>query len=139
MTEEEIKAIEFLRKRQEFMYSEPKCVTTLEESIDTLLNLIDKQQKEIDTHIETENDYEHELARKDEEIEKLKQIIKAEKIIEENLPEETEVIVMLKKDFIRNFGNDYISKDKIREKIKEYKEKYYPDVAITKLQELLEE
>ena len=48
MSEEEIKAIEFLRKRQEFMHSEPKCVTTLEESIDTLLNLIDKQQKEIE-------------------------------------------------------------------------------------------
>lgn len=48
MTDEEKKAIEFFKKRQDFMKSEPKCITTLEESIDILLNLIEKQQKEIE-------------------------------------------------------------------------------------------
>ena len=53
-------------------------------AIDTVYNLINKQQEEIDTHIETENDYEHELARKDEEIEKLKKHYEmATRIIEE--------------------------------------------------------
>lgn len=42
MNKEEKQAIEFLRKRQDFMHSEPKCVTTLEESIDILLNLTQK-------------------------------------------------------------------------------------------------
>ena len=33
-----------------------------------------------------------------------------------NLPDNAEIICMIREDFERNFGNDYISKDKIREK-----------------------
>lgn len=47
MSEEEMKAIEFIQKRQEFMKSEPRCVGDLENNIDTILKLIEKQQAEI--------------------------------------------------------------------------------------------
>ena len=126
MSEEEKKAIEWLKNATFFsarLYAP------------SILNLIEKQQEEIDTHIETENDYEHELARKDEEIEELRGTIKAEKVLNENIPEDTQMIIMSKKDFLRNYETSYISKDTIKEII----EKHYPDIVITKLYELLDE
>lgn len=60
-----------------------------------------------------------------------------------NMPENAEIVCMIREDFERNFGNDYISKDKIREKIEAIEEKsghYFERAyAITSLQELLEE
>lgn len=47
-SEEEKKAIEYIQKRQNFMKSEPKCITDFEKHIDILLNLIKRQQKEIE-------------------------------------------------------------------------------------------
>ena len=59
-----------------------------------------------------------------------------------NLPENVEMILLTKNDFEKNISTDYISKDKIREKIKEYK-KYDNSInyenEISVLQELLEE
>ena len=37
-----------------------------------------------------------------------------------NLPENVEMILLTKNDFEKNISTDYISKDKIREKIEEY-------------------
>lgn len=72
-----------------------------------------------------------------------------------NLPENVEMILLTKNDFERNISTDYISKDKIRGKIKELEEKIHvvtPDThiidkitefknegALNILQELLEE
>ncbi len=39
------------------------------------------------------------------------------------LPKDTIAIMMCNDDFCRNFGNDFISKDKIKEKIEEYNNK----------------
>lgn len=77
MTEKEKQAIEIVKRSIE-SDKKNRIVTIYDEKplfrdvLQTLLNLIEKQEEEIDTHIETENDYEHELVRKDEEIEKLK-------------------------------------------------------------------
>ena len=74
MTEEEKKAIETTKTIIEFA-GDSYIPKENRNALQTLLKLIDKQEEEIDTHIETENDYEHELARKDEEIEKLNEKI----------------------------------------------------------------
>ena len=39
-------------------------------------------------------------------------------IFRNDMPEDTEIVCMRKEDFERNFGNEYISKDKIKAKIK---------------------
>ena len=66
----------------------------------------------------------------------------------ENMPKDVELIVMCKKDFDRNFGNNFISKDKIKEIIKdlnEYDINFYDNIQMLKdvtkntLQKLLEE
>ena len=77
--------------------------------VEDCIKVIEKQQEEIDTYKETENDYEHELARKDEEIEKLKKINNIQ-VIYGGRRYNTEGIIL----------KNYISKDKIREKIKKY-------------------
>ena len=40
-----------------------------------------------------------------------------------NLPDNAEIICMIREDFERNFGNDYVNKDKIRE----FKNKFIKD------------
>lgn len=108
MSEEEKKAIANLIDLVKFWKK-----NNFENSNDEIiLNLIDKQQKEIEIWKETENDYEHELARKDEEIEELRK-------------ENFDIVYM---QAIADF----------KEKIREIIEKHYPDVAITKLKELLD-
>lgn len=124
MNEEEIKAIEFMKEYKDVVYKIP---------FKTILNLINKQQKEIDTHIETENDYEHELARKEEEIEQLNEI--KQQICNEEL---------ISQDYVQE---NFIKKDKIIEKIKKYekldKEEFAKqgnfETEISLLKELLEE
>lgn len=106
MTIEEIKAIEFLRKRQEFMHSEPKCVTTLEESIDTLLNLIEK--------LEDKN-----------------------KTLERLLQGELYEMYLYYKELAGKYQANCISKDEIREKIKQVENGTYDAKNI--LEQLLEE
>lgn len=93
MTKEEQEAIMYLKQ----------CVIRKipipEEGISWLiiaLNLIDKQQKEI---------------------EELKNMIKVVNIAREDIPNETDFIVLTKKSFEKNYN--YISKDKIRERIDE--------------------
>ena len=78
MSEEEKNAIDELKSMREYFEFQPEgCNWRLsfnEEEvhtiIDVIINLIDKQKEEIEIWKETENDYEHELARKDEKIEK---------------------------------------------------------------------
>ena len=53
------------------------------------------------------------------ELNKEKEKNKAIEIYRKDMPDDTELIIMRKDDFDRNFGSDYISKDKIREKIEE--------------------
>ena len=118
MTEKEKQAIEDIKNIvTDLEDTEQGAIISLQQeeidSLKILAELIDKQQKEI------------------EELYKVNKMIELYK--SEGMPEDTEMVLMHKKDFLRNF--EVISKDKIREII----EKYYPDVAIVKLQELLEE
>lgn len=114
MSEEDIKAI----KRLEFILEDKRqCIGSEKnfKAIETVLKLIDKQEKEI---------------------EELKKVIKMVEIYKSHgIPEEAEMVIMRKDNFLRNTNNEFISKDTIKEIIEEH----YPDVAITKLQELLEE
>lgn len=99
MSENEEKAIEIV-KEITYIRGIRQDVEGHEEDLDALeevLKLIEKQQEEIDTYKETENDYEHELARKDEEIEELKKDKKA-----------------LVDNYNKVLGS-FISKDKIKE------------------------
>lgn len=82
-------------------------------AIDIVLNLINKQQKEIEEKNITINKMAKDISIQLKEIEELKGYV---------------CLLELK-------SKEHISKDKIKEII----EKYYPDVAIAKLQELLEE
>lgn len=69
MSEEEKKAIKYLKRHIIPVYGKNGNIEYMLN--DVLLNLIEKLQKEIEIWKETENDYEHELARKDEKIEEL--------------------------------------------------------------------
>ena len=62
---------------------------------------------------------------------------KIETCMTHNMPENAEIICMIREDFERNFGNDYISKDKIREILKDIDENR-PVIAHCKLKKLLE-
>jgi len=61
-------------------------------------SLVDKQQKDI---------------------EDLKKVLNVEKVMCENMVGDVEIVCMYKENFMNNYGDDYISKDKIIEKIKE--------------------
>ena len=99
MTEKEKQAIEEIKKALRLAKNIDDITTSIRnEYVEIIVDLIDKQQKEI------------------EELKKYKQYYETEKVIWKG-------------------GSNSISKDKIREII----EKHYPDVAITKLNELLEE
>lgn len=53
----------------------------------------------------------------------------------ENMPKDVELIVMCKEDFDRNFGNNFINKDKIKEIIKdldEYDINFYDNIQMLK-------
>lgn len=75
MSENEKKAIEIIKQEidKNKVTDTPKEVYITD--IKMLLSLVEIQQKEIEIWKETENDYEHELARKDEEIEKQQKLI----------------------------------------------------------------
>jgi hypothetical protein len=81
MNEEEKKIIEaindYIKKKEELGDLGNDFTINFRDTkpLKTLINLIENQQKEIETWKETENDYEHELARKDEEIEKQQKLI----------------------------------------------------------------
>lgn len=76
------------------------------------------------------------IEQQQEEIQELKKVIKMVEIYKAyGIPEDVEMVIMRKDDLLNNTNNEFISKDKIKEII----EKHYPDVAIVKLQELLEE
>lgn len=101
MSEEEKKAIESLIEIREFAnLSSYKDIRINQlKSIDIVLNLIEKQKKEI---------------------QELKKVIKMVEIYKSyGIPEDAEMVIMRKDDFLRNNNNEFISKDKIREKIKE--------------------
>lgn len=89
MSEEEKKSIETLTSILKEIDEGVQTIHTenLFDNIEIILKLIDKQQKEIEIWKETENDYEHELARKDKKIEKQQKEIEILKgITEDDLP-----------------------------------------------------
>lgn len=60
------------------------------------------------------------IKRQQKEIEELKKVIKIVEIYKSyGIPEDAEMVIMRKDDFLRNTNNEFISKDKIRAKIKE--------------------
>lgn len=88
-----------------------------------ILKLIEKQQKEI------------------EDLEIKTKAVTAYHC--DDLPTDVKMIILSKNDFERNINNDYICKDKIREKIKELEKEGFKSIAISEkinvLKELLEE
>ena len=150
MSEEEIKAINNFKEILENL-DEDEQIEYEEEIKDykTLLNLIEKQQEEIDTYKETENDYEHEVKRYEEQIEKQQKEIdklKSENQIFQRIKNGTTIIFKAKKKYIieDKINKYYISKNKIRAKIEELqamsvsKDIYFKDVEKL-FKELLEE
>ena len=85
----------------------------IEDTLMLLLNIIERQQDEIDTWEETENDYEHELARNNEQISKQQREIE---VLKEDLDKKVKALD------IAMSNPDYISEDKIKEKLKELEE-----------------
>ena len=97
----------------------------IEDTLMLLLNIIERQLEEIDTWKETENDYEHELTRKDEEIEEMREELEIQKrLIIEQIKRFCELYKPKEgigeggldelAEKILSFSKDYISKDKIR-------------------------
>ena len=108
MSEEEKKAIEYLKNRLEILHNNTQWAT--ENNIKVVLNLIEKQQKEIE-----------ELKEKNASLQKEIKLMKS-----------------------ININDNYISKDKVKNKIKElenlYKDKYFHiDYVKEILEKLLEE
>ena len=152
LSEEEKKAIERLsfykNQTREELY--PTIDIEEEKAIGIVLNLLEKLQKEIEIWVETENDYEHELARKDEEIEEMREELEIQKrLIIEQIKRFCELYKPKEgigeggldelAEKILSFSKDYISKDKIMKKIKELEEKseYWNCDEIQVLKELL--
>lgn len=100
MNEEENQAFKILH----FYRSEDYGTEELKKYIKIIVNLVDKQRKEI---------------------EELKAITRTYEAY--NCREDNKIVIASKEYFIngffRDFLNDYISKDKIKEKIEEYKKK----------------
>lgn len=133
LSEEEKKAIERLTFYRDQIKEElyPRIDYEEEKAIGIVLNLLEKLQKEIEIWVETENDYEHELARKDEEIEEMREELEIQKrLIIEQIKRFCELYKPKEgigeggldelAEKILSFSKDYISKDKIREIIKHY-------------------
>ena len=60
------------------------------------------------------------IKRQQKEIEELKKVIKMVEIYKSyGIPKDAEMVIMRKDDFLRNTNNEFISKDKIKAKIKE--------------------
>ena len=109
MSEEEKKAIETLKEIKDVRGIRQDVEGEGEDlcALDIVYNLIEKQQKEID-FLQTK-------IKQNENIEKVKMCMT------HNLPNNAEIVCMIREDFERNFGNDFISKDKIRAKIEDLK------------------
>lgn len=134
MNEEEKQVIEELKEEinKPLEVPEDKFDTFILYNIENakiLLNIVNKQQKEI---------------------EELKKVIKMVEVYKAyGIPEDVEMVIMRKDDFLRNTNNEFISKDKIREKIKELEQIQNTaltettieimDYKITILKQLLEE
>ena len=58
----------------------------------------------------------NEILQKD--VENLKKVVNVEKVMCENMIGDVEIICMYKDQFLRDYGDDYISKSKIQETIK---------------------
>lgn len=127
LSEEEKKAIERLTFYRDQIKEElyPRIDYEEEKAIGIVLNLLEKLQKEIEIWVETENDYEHELARKDEEIEEMREELEIQKrLIIEQIKRFCELYKPKEgigeggldelAEKILSFSKDYISKDKIR-------------------------
>lgn len=97
MTEKEKEAIKNLQEVAEKgidIYEEINVMEN-EDAIRIVLNLIEKQQKEI---------------------EELKKVIKMVEIYKSHgIPEDVEMVIMRRDNFLRNTNNEFISKDEIRE------------------------
>lgn len=145
MTDKEKKTIELLNKYTDRNFPCDSCKYCSERpnvnySIKILLNLIEKQQKEIQRLIEIEKEHKKENGelreRINNEIEnhKVLSLDIAQACVDLGLPEDT----IIADELVLEINKKYISKDKIREKIEELKEfqnKFYElnmlkDVAI---------
>lgn len=163
MSEEEKKAIKWLENSAIRPETRKKDINAIE----ILLNLIEKQQKEIEEWQKAyvrENNYWlkfrnkiNKIANNDKDcsdnevlkaVRDLKEKNKVIEIFRKDIPGDTE-IVMRKEDFERNYSSEYIRKDKIKAKIeilekllnerKNKKAKENLEIKIITLKELLEE
>ncbi len=109
MTEEEKQAIEDLKN----------IVDDLEDAEDGAI--ISLQQDEIDSlKILAEL-----IENKQKEIQELKKVIKMVEIYKAyGIPEDVEMVIMRKDDLLNNTNNEFISKDKIKEKLDQIYEEY---------------
>ena len=111
MMSKEEKAIDMLEKfiTEHKLYN-IKQSNGLEESLEILLDLYNEQKERLKELEEIEKEHKKQNG-------ELQERVKFCKV--HNLPEDVESIVFYKEDFERNFGNDFISKEKIKAKIKE--------------------
>lgn len=132
MTEEEKKAIEDLKSMREYFEYQPEgCNWRLsfdEEEvhtiIDVIINLLEKQQKEIEASELINNNYEVIAREQQKEIEELKKITNAYDSFYANTGNR---IVLADKEYFDSgiFIKKYISKDKIRNLLKQVNASLY--------------
>lgn len=133
LSEEEKKAIEYLENRLDILHNNTQWAT--EKSIKVVLNLTEKQRKEIKHQRQQKKYWRDIFYEQQKEIKEL--TLDLEEMTKSNNHK-------LKNWVYKNILNSYISKHKIREKIEELKEiadEDNPDIyiKIDAYQELLEE
>lgn len=158
MSEEEKKAIEIIKglyiEEYEWYEDSKYCkghseeaVTIVEDSLKVILNLIDNQQKEIEEKNVAINKMSRDISRQLEEIEEKSTIIMAGAEKVKQLEKEIKKLKFnnhMVGKWNEYLDKDCISKDKIREKIEELREKADEDnpdefIEIDALEKLLEE
>ena len=141
MSEEEKKAIVQLQhfgNMTEYWKQKEYTSNEIDNYIKVVLNLIDRQQKEIEEKRTTINKMAKDISIQLKELEKLKN----EKVI--NIIENQQKEIIQRDMLLDMYQNNYISKDKIKEKIKELSKTQAYKVGLEEytikiLNELLEE
>ena len=133
MSEEEKKSFEELKKEinKPLEVPEDKCNTFILYNIDNakiIVNLIEKQQKEIQNLQTIDKEHQKLNGELREEIDDLKQL----------MAHKNSYTKQLEEDLFENASNYVVSKDKIRDKIEYYK-KIDNAVGVTILTKMLEE
>lgn len=126
LAKEEAKALlNLIKEQQRQIKKQQKEIEREKQYSDLYKDLCDKQKKEIKRLKEIEQAHQEENGKLRVELEKEKNKNKVIEIFRKDMPKDTAIICMRKKDFEKKFKGDYISKNKIRKKINECRKLLY--------------